>query len=225
MENKPKLPALNDLYNEVDIAKFNKSDAFNYLVNQHPKETWIHTNKYANNSKYIPIAIVETLLQKLTKQFRIEVLREGTMFNAVYCVVRVNYIDITSGEWTFHDGVGAVQLQVKAGTSPADMANINNAAVMMALPMAKSFAIKDACEHIGKLFGRDLNRKDVIEYKPDSPLDIEKTNEKKEIDRVKEHLDTLTNIDDLLMFKMANPYYTELVNARIIEINKSKNTK
>jgi hypothetical protein len=29
----------------------------------------------------------------------------------------------------------------------------------MALPMAKSYAIKDACDHFGKLFGRDLNRK------------------------------------------------------------------
>jgi hypothetical protein len=200
MENKPKLPALIDLYNEVDIAKFNKSDAFNYLVNQQPKETWVQTNKYANNSKYIPIGIIETLLQKLTKQFRIEVLREGTMFNAVYCVVRVNYIDITSGEWTFHDGVGAVQLQVKAGTSPADMSNINNAAVMMALPMAKSFAIKDACEHIGKLFGRDLNRKDVIEYKLDSPLDIDKQNVIKERKRIVEHIAQITDLNDLELF-------------------------
>lgn len=33
---------------------------------------------------------------------------------------------------------------------------------MKALPAAKSYAIKDACEHIGKLFGRDLNRTDTL---------------------------------------------------------------
>jgi hypothetical protein len=44
---------------------------------------------------------------------------------------------------------------------------------MMALPMAKSYAIKDACDHFGKLFGRDLNRKETMGFEVDKNLDKE----------------------------------------------------
>jgi hypothetical protein len=73
----------------------------------------------------------------------------------------------------FHDGIGAVQLQTAKGTSPADLANINNGALSMAYPIAKTLAIKDACDHFGKLFGCDLNRKDTMDFKVDiNPLEL-----------------------------------------------------
>jgi hypothetical protein len=75
-----------------------------------------------------------------------------------------------TGDWSFHDGIGASQLQTKSGTSPADLININNGAISMAYPMAKTIAIKDACDHFGKLFGADLNRKEVISYEADLTL-------------------------------------------------------
>jgi hypothetical protein len=92
------------------------------------------------------------------------------MFNAVYCEVRVHYLHPVLNEWSWHDGVGAQELQVKAGSSPAQLENLNKGAVAMALPIAKSQAIKDACDHLGKLFGSDLNRKEQIAYVQDSTL-------------------------------------------------------
>ncbi len=67
----------------------------------------------------------------------------------------------------YHDGVGAKELQTIAASGPLkqDFSNINKGAVEMALPIAKTAAIKDAADHLGKLFGRDLNRKDTLEYK------------------------------------------------------------
>ena len=172
---KPQLPAISDLYKETEIQKFDKSDSLNFLVNQPPKKEWIKVNKFAGNSNYIPIAIIETLLQKIFKQIRVEVIEYKSLFNSVGCHVRLHYLDVTTGEWTYHDGVGAVELQTKAesGTLKPDFSNINKGAVMMALPMAKSYALKDAAEHIGKLFGRDLNRKDVIEYLPNQKTELE----------------------------------------------------
>jgi len=41
---------------------------------------------------------------------------------------------------------------------------------MKAAPASKSFAVKDAAEQIGRLFGRDLNRPDQISY---DSLDIQ----------------------------------------------------
>jgi hypothetical protein len=172
-DNKRDLPVLADLYKVDDIATLFKTDQFNLLMNQAPEPKWVLENKFAGNSKYIPIGILETLLQRIFKEFRVEVLREGTMFNSVYVTVRLHYLHPISGQWGFHDGVGSAQIQTKSGSSPADLQNINNNAVMMALPMAKSYAIKDASDHFGRLFGRDLNRKDTMGFGVDKNLDTD----------------------------------------------------
>jgi hypothetical protein len=71
-------------------------------------------------------------------------------------------------EW--HDGIGAIQLQTKKGTSPSDLININNGAISMAFPIAKTMAIKDACDHFGNIFGANLNRKDTLSFTPDTNI-------------------------------------------------------
>jgi hypothetical protein len=85
-------------------------------------------------------------------------------------------------EW--HDGIGAVQLQTAKGTSPADLANINNGAVAMAFPMAKTYAIKDACQLIGNIFGANIDRKDTIAFVPDEQL-ITKSREEQREEKLK----------------------------------------
>lgn len=177
-EQQNTLPKLADLYSVEQAEQAFAKDTFNWLMNQEPNPKWVKENKYAGNSKYIPIGVVETLLQKILKDFRIEVLREGTMFNAVYVTIRLHYKHPVSGEWSFFDGTGAAELQTKAGSSAADLGAINKGAVMMALPMAKSYALKDACEHFGKLFGRDLNRKDTLGFTLDQNLAVKSNKEK-----------------------------------------------
>jgi hypothetical protein len=93
------------------------------------------------------------------------------MFNAVYVTIRLHYLHPITGEWDFHDGTGADQIQTKAGASPADLGSIGNNAVAMSLPKAVSFAISDATDHIGKLFGRDLNREKQMAFGVDNNLD------------------------------------------------------
>jgi hypothetical protein len=168
MENK--LPKLADLYEIEQVEQAFKNDQFNALMNAEPRKEWVKQNKYAGNSNYIPIGIIETLLQKVFKTFTVEVIREGVMFNAVYVTVRLHLKHPVTSEMFVMDGVGAAELQTKTGASASDLAAINKGAVMMALPMAKSYAIKDAAENLGKLFGRDLNRKDVLAYTTDTNL-------------------------------------------------------
>lgn len=160
-KNENKLPTISEIYSDNLIPAY-KYNQLNELLNLKPKKEWIKQNIHANNSNYIPIGIIETLLQKIFIKTKIEVIETKSLFNAVACTVRVHYWDGINDEWLFMDGVGAVQLQTKKGSSPSQLENINHNAVMMALPMAKSYAIKDACEHLGVLFGRDLNRKDVL---------------------------------------------------------------
>lgn len=66
-------------------------------------------------------------------------------------------------------------MQVKSGSSAADLANINRNAISMAFPIAKSYAVKDACDHFGSAFGANLNRQEVMPYAPDEKLhDVKK---------------------------------------------------
>lgn len=168
------------LYKEDAVLTLASLDEFNLLINQPPPAKWIKTNPYANNSQYLPIDKVELLLRKIYKDVDIEVLREGVMFNALYVTIRIHYTHPVTGEKKFKDGVGAKQIQTKKGTSPADMASINNNAVEMALPIAKTNSIKDACHTLGRIFGGDLNRKDVLEETLDASLQDKKFEIEKE---------------------------------------------
>lgn len=175
MENKKRLPALSDLHYDIDVAF--KNDELKSLLNQPVHKSWVKKHPIVK-SEYIPIDKIEFLMDKIFQDWRVEVLREGVMFHSVYVTVRIHYKNPTTGEWSYHDGVGAKSVQVDKDFSASDLAHIKDAAVMMALPSAKSFAIKDACEHLGKLFGRDLNRKDTVEFsgtynKPSESVKIE----------------------------------------------------
>ncbi len=208
-----KLITTAELY-EDNLELAFKNDQFNALANLAPKNEWVKENKFAGNSKYLPIGVVETLMQKIFKKFRVEVLNTSTMFNAVCVTVRVHYWNGIDNTWDFHDGVGAMQIQTKSGASPADLQSINNNAVMMALPAAKSYAIKDACEHIGKLFGRDLNRKDTIAFETDNS--INKVNDTKEIQRITDFIADATSEDMLITV------YDSVCHYGLVKIYESK---
>lgn len=162
MENKNKLPTLSELHH--DVAAAFKQDQLNLLLNQPVPEKWVKDHPFAKNVKYIPIEKVEFLLTRIFQEWRVEILAEGQLFNSVYCKVRLHYKNPLTGEWSFHDGVGAVDVQTAKGESAADLSKIVSNAVMKALPAAESYAIKDAAEKLGELFGKNLNRKDTMAF-------------------------------------------------------------
>lgn len=178
------LPTLQELLDE-NIQVAGRSEALNNLLNVAPPEKWVRTHPFIPGWLYIPIDKVEYLLRKVFKSYRIEVLREGTAFNGVFVVVRVHYLNPATGDMDYHDGIGAAQLQTKKGTSPADLVNVNNGAISMAFPIAKTLAVKDACDHFGKLFGSDLNRKDTVPFQPDREIIDRVELRKKLIDQTK----------------------------------------
>ena len=158
-----------------DIDTYMQNDKVNYLLNQNPPDNWVQQHPIIKKEvidkegrkvkvpyEYLPIDKVEYLLRRIFKKSRIEVLREGQLFNAVYTTVRVHYKDLITDEWEFHDGVGAWNIQVNKGANASDLSAIKSSAVTMALPLAKTLAIKDATDHFGKLFGSDLNRQGTM---------------------------------------------------------------
>lgn len=164
------LPTLQELFSDVEITQ--KKDAFLTLVNTNPPATWVKDHPFVRGYKYLPIDKIEYLLQKIFKTYKIEVLKTGMLMNAVEVTVRVHYLHPVTGEMMFHDGVGAQELQTQkdSGSLKMDMSNVNKGAVTMALPIAKTVAVKDACDHLGAIFGANLNRKDSLNYSGDSVL-------------------------------------------------------
>lgn len=171
------LPKIQSIYKDLQTAQ--KNDAFVALMNQKPKNEWIKTHPFIKGYKYLPIERIEYLLKSIFKRYRIEITGQGQSFNGVWVTVRIHYLHPITGEWDFHDGIGGAAIQLRAQTKeekdnnikPAFInENINNGALSMAFPMAKTIAIKDACDHFGCLFGSDLNRKDEINYTLDLTL-------------------------------------------------------
>ena len=167
------------------------------LLNQNPDPKWVKEHPFIRGYKYLPIERVEYLLKSIFKNYKIEITGQGQSFNGVWVTVRIHYMHPLTGEWLFHDGIGAIQLQTAKGTSPADLANINNGALSMAYPHAKTLAIKDACDSFGCIFGSDLNRKDLINYELDLTLidmDENHPNWSKVVQAIKDKTATLEQV-------------------------------
>jgi hypothetical protein len=162
------LPTLAELFDDPTLA--GKTESLNVILNANPPEKWVKQHPYIKDHKYLPIDKVEYLLRKIFKDYTIKITNQGTAFNGVWVTVRVKYKNPVDGKSKYHDGIGAMQLQTSAGKSPADLANINNGALSMAFPIAKTLAVKDACDHIGNIFGANLNRKDTVAFQPDMDL-------------------------------------------------------
>ncbi|CAB4132169.1 hypothetical protein UFOVP136_62 [uncultured Caudovirales phage] len=163
------LPTLAELYSD-NLEQAVKLEQFTLLLNQPPKQEWIKKHPFIKDYYYLPADKIEYLLKAIFKEYKIEITGQGTAFNGVWVTVRIHYRHPITKEWLFHDGIGAAQLQTAKGTSPADLANINNGALSMAFPIAKTVAIKDAADHFGTLFGSNVNRKDVVNYNADQSL-------------------------------------------------------
>lgn len=188
-EQKPEsprlLPTIEQLYAHDDIQKIINAATFQMIVNQPPKPEWLRDHPTAKTEievvennvkvkkrvpiKYLPIERVEWLLINVVMRYRVEIKEIKQIANSVTLTVRLHYWDPVFGEWTYSDGVGSAPLQTDQGASATDWSKIKANSVQIGAPAAKSYAIKDAAEQIGKLFGKDLNRKEnlSLDYLPD----------------------------------------------------------
>lgn len=143
---------------------FEKMGELKSVLNQEPNKAWVKNHPFAQGVVYLPIDKIETMLDMIFQQWRVEILSISQLAQSICCTIRLHYLNPITKEWSYHDGVGAVPLKTDKGFSAADLSHIKSDAVATGAPAAKSFAIKDAAEHLGKLFGRDLNRKDAVAY-------------------------------------------------------------
>lgn len=164
-----KLPTMDELRKDEELSL--KQNDLMVLLNQSPPVSWAKPHPTAKKKdevtgkyepvKYLPVERVEWLMSRIFIRWRCEVTSTQLIGNSVVVAVRVHYIYPITGEWDWTDGVGASPLQTDSGAGAIDFNKLKSTAVQMAAPSAKSYAFKDACECLGKIFGKDLNRRDI----------------------------------------------------------------
>lgn len=167
-----RLPTLAELTNDKAISE--KQDELNYLLSQPVPQQWIKKHPFVsikvNNTsqplEYIPVEKTKQLLTQIFQVWESEIVDYKALFNAVSVQVRLRVRNPITGEWISHDGVGAVDVQTKSGASAADLSQINASAVMKALPAAASYALKNAAEKLGTIFGGNLQKYDLTPFTP-----------------------------------------------------------
>lgn len=219
------LPQLEELYTDVELA--GKHNDLNKLLNCQPKPEWIKQNKFANNSNYMPVAIVEYLLTSIFIKWRVEVKEIGVMANSVVATVRLHVLDPITGEWDWQDGVGASPIQTAKGASATDFSQVNTSAVQMAAPAAETYAFKDAAEKFGRLFGKDLNRNEMVNYADMLFSKLQKQDKAEIPDELKIVIaeadkENLANIYNSNPDLQSNPEFMQLLNARKTELNANR---
>jgi hypothetical protein len=177
LEKKPpvteitKIPTMQELIEEPDESK--RDNALMVLLNQDPFPAWLKEHptiriKNADNTYsphyYLPINRVEWLLSRIFTKWWVEIKSTQLMANSVVVAVRVYVQNPLSKLTEWNEGIGASPIQTDSGKGAMDWNYAKSHGVQIAAPIAESFAIKDAAEKWGKVFGKDLNRKDIINY-------------------------------------------------------------
>lgn len=134
------------------------------MLNQFPPDNEVQVNKHNNEAKYIPIAIIERLLDEFyaglwqTDNFRTEVIA-----NEVVGSINLKVFHPVIKMWITRTGVASVMILTRAG-KPVTIENKIPNTLVTNYPKLKAECIKNAAKSLGVRFGRALNRGDMEEY-------------------------------------------------------------
>lgn len=179
---KEELTTVNPAFDIIPVdpegnPKYRNLQEFKALVNTSPRKSWIKTNKFSQNAKYLPIGIVEELLSGIFPFWQVEHHGEPKILgNSVVMSVHLKVFNPLLGQWQTYAGVGAVPIELEAdkldkktgevikegARNALDFERINSKALHKNVPAALSFAVNNAAKKIGKLFGSHLNRDETI---------------------------------------------------------------
>jgi hypothetical protein len=155
------LPTIEELYSNKELAI--KESYLQILLNNQPKTAWVKKHPIYGN-QYIPIEVQEWLLTSIFGRWWVEIKEVKQVLNSAVVTVRLHVINPTTNEVIWQDGTGAHNFQLDSGAASDDFSKMKNNAVMLAVPIAESRAFSDAADKFGKIFGKDLNRKNTMNY-------------------------------------------------------------
>lgn len=162
MQQLTKLPTLQELLIENEDSL--KQNALTVLLNQDPPAKWLVTHPMIRDYRYIPIEKIEYLLTRIFGNWTVEIRATQIVANSVVVTVRLHVINPISGQPMWQDGIGAAPIQTDKGAGATDWNAVKTDGVQKAAPAAETYAVKDAAEKFGKIFGRDVSRKGSMNY-------------------------------------------------------------
>jgi len=171
-----------------------------------PSAAEIKINKYADNSKYVPIQVIENKLNYFfSGLWQVRNVESKVIVNEIAVTLEVGVFHPILREWIWRAGAGATQIQLRAEyvtddkgnkrKKPTDILDVGRKiqnTLSKDFPHAKAEALKNAAKSFGRSFGSALNR------------DIE--------DQISP-LDNLREIEDILQQLAELQSYEELVQA------------
>ena len=177
MNEVAKIPSLSELVKDTEMSL--KENALMVILNQEPPKEWLKDHPMIPGYRYLPIERVEYLLTRIFGKWWVEIKNVQQVANSMVVTVRVHVINPLTGEVDWQDGVGAQSIQTDKGAGAMDWNAAKADGVQKAVPSAETYAIKDACDKFGKIFGKDVSRKNQINYnkllkiKEENPLKTE----------------------------------------------------
>lgn len=132
---------------------------YRHILSSNPPKSIVKYHKFGK-FEYLPITAVERLLDGLFDGWSAEILREGSVVNGFYVVVRLRAKLPQSDKELVADGIGFAEFQTIKGAAPTDFTKLSQSAGVLAVPRAKAEAIKNAAKSFGNLFGRNITRND-----------------------------------------------------------------
>lgn len=200
-----KIPTLVELVEDTDESI--KDNALTVILNTEPPQTWLKAHpmaKVKNDQganvplQYLPINKVEYLLTKIYGKWWVEIKSASCVANSAVVIARLYVINPITKREEWNDGIGAAPIQTDAGFGAMDWNAAKSNGVQIAMPAAETYAVKDAAEKFGKIFGRDLGRTNIMDYTSllkEAPATLEDVKELYEMKR--EHLPINVTADAL----------------------------
>ena len=133
-------------------------EKFQMMLNQHPGKSEVKVNKMANNSEYVPIDIIEGLLDGLYNGlWQTENFRTSNIANEIVGSIDLKVFHPVAKEWLTRTGAASVMVQI-AKDMPLALENKIKNTLTKDYPHLKAECIKNAAKSLGVRFGRNLNR-------------------------------------------------------------------
>ena len=144
-----------------------RAQNFQKKLNGEPDKNEVRENPYANKAKYLPISFVEMQLDEMffglwqTKDFTHQI-----VVNEVVGSIQLGVFHPVLKEWIWRTGAGATPIQMSRGAGITEVEKKIHNTLVKDFPHLKAECLKNAARSLGKLFGRDLNRKFEDKYTP-----------------------------------------------------------
>lgn len=153
--------------------------------------------KQRQGISYLPISAIEATLDEMyAGLWKTEKMEWKVIVNEIVVSLELHVFHPVAKVWISRCGVGVAQIRQSKGAKIQDIESKIKNGLEMDVPHAKSDAIKNAAKSLGKIFGRDLSRKqqDVSDYAPTIISNLEDAELFLEI---RENLDNCQSEEDL----------------------------